>query len=362
MSRSIGLPLEIRRFLYRVAWAAAALVGACQQPESPPAVPLHSVWEAPPPARSEAAVAAPATSGPADPPIASVNGEAIGRGALVEELLATHGLDVLEKLMVTAALRQKAEALGITITPADVQAEYDDALRRIAGPVASVGTSWDGAEAGGFDRRTAEEVLNDFLAAKNVSRAEYMMRMRQNAYLRKLAQREVKVDDAALPDEYERAYGEKVLVRCIQVSSPEKVKQVRAALDDGKDFELIARQMSENRYVAARGGLLPPFTRYDDVPRLLRDAAFALRPGEVSSTIHENEAFYIIRLEKRFAASQVGIENVKDQLRARLRDRLVRERMDRVAAEVFNAAAIRIYDPAMREAFRRRYPEANVSE
>ncbi len=352
---------------------------ACQQPDREPGRPIHSVWESPP-AESPAAraetppapepVGGPATQPGAAPdvivgtpggrPIASVNGEPIDRTALVDALLESHGLDMLEKLIVTAALRQKAQAAGIAITNADVQAEYDDALRRISAPLDPLTelATRPATEPPPFDRTAAEGVLNEFLVSKNISRSEFMMRMQQNAYLRKLADREVKVDDAQLPEEYRRAYGEKVQVRCIQVGSPEAMKRVRAALDEKKDFELVARQMSENRVVAARGGLLPPFTRYDDVPRLLRDAAFALQPGQVSTTIHENNLFFVLKLEKRFPPSEVGVENVKDDLRRRIKDRLVRERMDTLAGEVFRAAAIEINDAALREAFRKRYPDA----
>jgi len=348
----------------------------CQSPERERTEPLHAVWESPPagveaaaparnpppvvnvPASRPIVVPASAPAGPADDPIATVNGERIMRSAFVDAVIEAHGVDTLEKFILTAALRQKAATMGLTISEADVQAEYDDALRRITAPFDASPPS--DSRPADFDRAAAEKVLEEFLVTKNIARSEFHMRMRQNAYLRKIAEREVKVDDSLLPDEYERAYGEKVQVRCIQVSSPEAAKRARAALDEGKDFELVARQMSENRVVAARGGLLPPFTRFDDVPRLLRDAAFALRPGQVSATIHENNQFFILRQERRFPPREVGIENVKDELRARIRARLVRQRMDLLAGEVFRGAAVQIHDPALREAFRKRYPDVRA--
>lgn len=380
------LTIRARFTGYVPALAAAALAAVgCQQQERERAQPLHAVWEtpAPPPAKpaptpppaarstTTQPTSAPvvAAAAPVTDTIATVNGEPIRRSAVVDALVESHGLDMLEKFIVTATLRQKANALGIAITDADVQAEYNDALRRIVAPMDAPGPigprSAAGAAAGalppGFDKAAAEKVLDEFLLAKNISRSEFTIRMRQNAYLRAIAERAVKADDSQLSDEYKRAYGEKVQVRCIQVSNPEAVKQVRAALDAGKDFELVARQMSENRIVAARGGLLPPFTRFDDVPKLLRDAAFALQAGQVSATIHENNLFFVLRLEKRFPPSDVGIDNVKDDLRARIKDRLVRERMDALAGELFRAAAVQIHDPALRDGFHNRYPETGPS-
>lgn len=368
-----------RRALRGAALAAAALaVVGCQPPDREPA-PLLSIWEspkpaaapsprppdAPPPVAATRPGSMPAV-GPADapsPPLAVVNGEPISRVAVVDALLDAHGLDMLEKFIMTAALRQRAASFGITITEADVRAEYDDALRRIAAPLDPLNDlATRPGEPGGpaFDRSAAEGVLDEFLVAKNIAQSEFMMRMRQNAYLRKLAAREVKVDESQLAEEYKRAYGEKVQTRCIQVSSPEAMRRVRDALGEGRDFELVARQMCENRVVAARGGLLPPFTRFDNVPKLLRDAAFALQPGQVSATIHENNLFFVLKLEKRFPPSEVGIENVKEDLRFRIRDRLTRERMDVLAGEVFRAAVVDIHDPALRDAYRKRYPDARV--
>lgn len=358
--------------LSRIAAGALAVsLSACEQPERQVATPIHAAWESPAPrpappkeewqppvdAPASRPVPAVAASAPADRSVddvvATVGGEAIARGALLDALVESHGVDLLEKFVLLAALKQKGAAAGITITEEDVEAEYLDALQRIAEPVQAGASS-------AFDRAGAERLLNDFLLAKNISRFEFRLRMRQNAYLRKLADREVVVDERELPAEYQRAYGERVKVRCIQMTSPESAQKVREALEAGKDFELVARTMSENPVTAANGGLLPPFSRFDDVPKLLRDTAFALPPGQVSPTIRENDAFYIIRVEQRFAPSQVGMENVKDELRRRIRDRLVRRRMDEMAGQVFRAAAVEIRDGRLRDAFRERFPDARL--
>lgn len=341
----------------------AVVVSGCGQSQRAEPAPIAEVWQAPPPSGANTPpgpttttsapspdVTSPRGSGPI---VATVNGDPIHESQLVDALVASHGADLLEKLVLLAALRQRANSLGIGITEADVAFEHDDALRRIAAPLSPAGTTE-------FDRKAAEAMLDQFLTAKNLSRAEFRLRMQQNAYLRKLAERDVKVDDRELPQEYERAYGEKVQVRCIQVASPESARKVGAALTEGKDFELVARQMNENAYLAANGGALPPFTRYDDVPKLLRDAAFALQVGQVSSPIHENNAFFVIRLEKRFPPSNVGVDNVKDDLRKRIRDRRVRERMDELARDLFQAADIRIGNSELLREFRRRYPDAQI--
>lgn len=345
------------------------VIAGCQQPDNRPAKPITTAWESPPaqeapkdawqppvtpaeqpPATPTASTQPDAAPAPDDSPIARVGDEPISRSMFFNTLVETHGVDLLEKYVLLAVLKQKAAAAGIVVSDDDVEAEYLDALKRIAAPMATDDKS-------PFDRAGAERLLNDFLVAKNISRIEFRLRMRQNAYLRKLSEREVSVDDKDLPTEYQRTYGERVKIRCIQMSNPEAVRRVRAALDEGKDFELVARTMSENPVTAANGGLLPPFSRFDDIPKLMRDAAFALQPGQVSTVIQEDQGYCIIRVEAKYPPSQVGVENVKDELRRRIQDRLVRQRMEKMAGELFNSANVEIEDATLRSAYRERYPK-----
>ena len=96
-----------------------------------------------------------------------------------------------------------------------------------------------------------------------------------------------------------------------------------------------------------------PFTRSDPgIPPLIRETAFGLKEGEVSTAIHEQNTYHLIKLERRFPASDVGYENVsKDKLRKSLLDRLTRIRQDALEGELFQSAAVDIRDPALRAAF-----------
>ena len=115
--------------------------------------------------------------------------------------------------------------------------------------------------------------------------------------------------------------------------------------------------MSENEFSAARGGQVSPFTRNDPgIPPLIRETAFGLKEGEVSTAIHEQNVYHVIKLEHRFPASEVGYENVnKDTLRRSLTDRLTRVRQDVLEGELFQSAAVDIRDPALRAAFAQKH-------
>ena len=313
--------------------------------------------------RPSAASTAPesATTGPAEPaaiggndvPIAFVNGEPIGRRQLSQMLMDSHGAAILEQLVLLTAAKQKAATRSIVVTSGDIQAAEDEALRRVAAPMGS-------PEGSTLDRATAEKLLTDFLRLKGLSQTEWKCRMEQRAYITKIAQAdlaETQITEEMLKNEYNLAYGEKVQIRHIQCASQEAINRA-AGLLKTKSFEQVAREISENAITREQGGLMPPFIAQDGaVPPLVRERAFAMQVGQTSDPLREGTWYHIIRIEKRYPASSVGFENVDQQvLRKRLIDRLVRQRVDALDAELFNKAKIDIRDRNLDRQFRQRHP------
>ncbi|HSW44015.1 MAG TPA: peptidylprolyl isomerase, partial [Phycisphaerae bacterium] len=287
-----------------------------------------------------------------DDVLALVNGEPIRRSTVAALLMECHGLSMLESLVLLAAAKQKAAQMSLTVTPADIKTAHEDALRQLSMP-------FIGPDRPPLDRPTAERLLNSFLATKNISRREWELRMEQRAYIARIASAEVaktEITEAMLRSQYEQDFGEKVQVRHIQLSSLAQVTRARALLAV-KDFELVARQMSENELTASQGGLMPPFTRKDPaVPPLLRETAFSLKVGEVSTAVHEQSWYHLIKVERRFPASSVTFENAdKDNLRGRVLDDLRSQRIDDLEQELFRGAAVDIRDINLNTMFRDKY-------
>lgn len=340
-----------------------SVVGCGPKPRPVVATPIANVWESPappvpPPPRPEPL----ADTEPADEadggsqPIAVINGEPLPRSALVNRLMESHGLAQLEQIILLTVARQRAGKLGLTVTPADVRAAHDEALRRLGTPISD-------PSARVLDAREAQRLLDDFLAAKNISRSEWDARMEQKAYLRKIAEAEVAqttITEEMLRNEYEQSYGEKVQIRHIQVGSLAAAARVRALLAANKDFELIARQMSENAMTASQGGLARPFTRNDPgVAPVLREVAFNLKPGQISEAVRDGNAYHILRLERRFPASDIGFENAdRNELRRRLINRLVQQREQDLEAELFQSAVVDIRNEVLARQFREKHRRA----
>jgi len=353
-------PARTKSGLLMSAGVLAAAVSGCAKPAPAPVGQVAQAWESPP-SGQQAVVIRPVrpagppaeTPAPASEPIATINGVAIPRKEFVDLLLEGHGLATLEALIVLEAARQQARSLGIELTQADIDAEYERQLIELSSPVGSATPTLP-------DRDVGERLLEQILARRNMSRREYMLLTERNAYLRKIAASQVKVTDDMLPAEYEKAYGEKVQIRHIQLASRSELTRVQSLLDSGEDFARLARQYSHNPLTRSKGGLLPPFARGDEVPKALQEAAFALKPGQISAPIFEDNWYHIIKLERRFPPSNVPLEHVADQLRRRLRDRLIRKRMDELAQKLFREAVVRIRDPVLRRQFQEKYPSGRT--
>ncbi len=283
-------------------------------------------------------------------PIATVNGKPITRDRLLNLLIESHGLSVLGQLIALEVTRQAAEAKGISITPDNIRAEYDKTLEQISTPVRT-------ASQPTLDKGARERILNRMLARRGLSLEEFNLAMERNAYLRKLAETQIKVDERALREHYEKMYGERVQIRHIQLNDWRDVAKVKRLLDAGTDFAEAARVHSQNVMTASDGGLLPPFSKdQDDVPPLLREAAFALQLGQVSSPLKIDSEYHMIMPVKRFPKSNVKFEHVKEVVRMKLIDQLLPEVMDQLEKELVEQARKRIVitHPGLRKQFEER--------
>lgn len=319
---------------------------------------VGDVWEEPtsPPAQQSpdladrTAMGTAGTAKEAPPtPIATVNGKPINRAAMMDLLIRTRGLSVLEELVARDLARQAAEAEGVSITPADIQAEYDRSLAQISSPVPTTTQPLLAKEA-------RETLLSEILRRRGLSREEFGMAMERQACLRKIAEKRLQITEPMLRTQYEMMYDARVQVRHIQVADWRDVSRVQKMLEAGKDFAEVARTCSQNLNTAPEGGLLPPFSRnQDDVPPLLRDAAFSLAVGQVSNPIRIDNDYHLIKPVQRFDRSQVQFEHVKEIVRMKLIERLLPEAMAKIERDLFNKAQIVITEPRLRQQFDEKY-------
>lgn len=71
-------------------------------------------------------------------------------------------------------------------------------------------------------------------------------------------------------------------------------EELLGRLKKNEDFAALAEKLSDDPTAKGRGGRLAPFSRPDMVPKF-SDAAFALRPGELSQVVETEFGFHIIK-------------------------------------------------------------------
>ncbi len=319
--------------MIRAALLTVVMLSWCGCTQSPgPATP-------PPPASLPAPATVPA-AGPAaagSAVMATVNGRPIYMEQLYRPLVEAHGLGIARMLIDNVLVEQEAAGRGVSVSGEEVEAEHRRSLEVIFSEKLTA------------DQR--QRVLEKLLARRGLTRRLWDATMRRNALLRKMVEAKVSVTEAMLKAEYARTYGEKVLLRHIQVPSLTEAEKIIRLLKQGADFADLARKYSTNTATAKDGGMLPPFSRDNaSVPRAIREAAFALKPGQISEIVQVGGEFHVLKLEQRIVPPAKNYDAAKEDLRRKLRRRLVQAAQENLLRELRRKAEVEYVNPVLRRA------------
>jgi len=191
-------------------------------------------------------------------------------------------------------------------------------------------------------------------------RAHMRKLMAADRYAEKVVERDVKVSEQDIDEFYEinpRLFkrAEQVKVRQILVAlAPDapadarakalaQLQELAARVRAGEPFDALARRHSDD---ATRqwGGEMDPFARGEKHPAF-DDAAFALKPGEVSAPVQTPRGLHLIRLDERLPASAVPLAEVRDRIRERLRATRGAEAIAREVEQLRDQGRIEVLTP-----------------
>jgi len=157
----------------------------------------------------------------------------------------------------------------------------------------------------------------------------------QEAFVRRAL--DTQLTEARLKEKFaaflkEQPAQEEVRARHILVDSEAKARDVLADLRKGADFAATARAKSSDGS-ARDGGDLGFFTRGDMVPEF-SDAAFALKPGEVTKEpVKSQFGYHIIKVESRRQQPAPTFEATREQLRTEMSQEVLTEVIDSLRAK-----------------------------
>ncbi len=141
------------------------------------------------------------------------------------------------------------------------------------------------------------------LQAAGYTKSSYKEYLKQSLAFQEGIKSHIKLTDADKKAAWESFHPE-VEARVILASSEDEANEIKKQIDDGGDFAEIAKEKSQDTTTKEDGGEIKFDSQSDTVPTEVKEAAFALKDGEVSGVVSAMDAstyqtaYYIVKMEK----------------------------------------------------------------
>ncbi|MBD2848405.1 peptidyl-prolyl cis-trans isomerase [Paenibacillus sp. IB182496] len=229
--------------------------------------------------------------------VGQVGGKAVTKDELLQALEQQFGKQVLYTLMVRRAIDLEAEAVGLSVSAAEVERE----LARMIDGYASEADFYQAME--GQLGLTKEQVAED---------AKYRLLLEQ------IAMRAVEVGEAevdAYIDSHPARFAPDIRVDLawILTETPRLAEQAVGELEDGASFAALARRYSMDEYTAEIGGEIGQVDLDDPfVDPAVLEAAAELEVGAIAGPLVVDDGYAVIRLNERTVSQQMDETRIRE--------------------------------------------------
>jgi hypothetical protein len=260
-------------------------------------------------------------------PAALVEGRVVDWGELRPLLNEAAGADVLADVVLDRMLVAELDDAGILITAQELDAERALFYETLSP-----------------DPDTAARLARQLRARQGLGRQRLDRLLRRNAALRALVRDRVEITEEAISRMYEIAHGPKRQARLIVAPTLNDAQAAINRVNAGELFADVAVEVSTDTS-AARGGLLEPISRADaSYPQALREAVWALEPGELSRPVFLGDRYAVLALLSVFDGDGADIDANRPQLERQVRLNQERILMDDLARRLLAGASVTIID------------------
>ncbi len=232
---------------------------------------------------------------------------------------------VLENLIARELLYQESQKKGIKIS----EEELNEQLTKLKAQFPN------------------EAEFNNALNRMNLTEASIKEKLKRDLSLKKLIEDEVApkvtVSDSDIRAFYEKnpeAFKQPERVKASHIlikvdpkadasqkaEAQKKIDLVKEKLQKGEDFGALAKEYSEGP-TGPKGGDLGYFTRGQMV-KPFEEAAFAMKPGEVSGTVETRFGYHLIKVTDKTPEGTMPYDDVKERLGEFLKQQKIQEEIN----------------------------------
>ena len=239
--------------------------------------------------------------------------------------------EVLENLINLELFYQESQKQGITVD----EAAIDEKLKNLK------------------ERFSSEPEFKSFLNKVNLSEAAIKSHIKREMAIQQFIDKQF-VQRITVSDEESKAYYDShpdlfkqpeqvrashILIKVDpgagesqKVEARKKVEKIQEKVRKGEDFAALAKEFSEGPS-SAKGGDLGYFRR-GQMAKPFEEAAFTLRPGEVSDIVETEFGYHLIKVIDKKPETTISYEDIKGKLEEHLKREKVRKEVRRQVEEL----------------------------
>jgi parvulin-like peptidyl-prolyl isomerase len=122
----------------------------------------------------------------------------------------------------------------------------------------------------------------------------------------------------------------------------EKAEQILEWLKKGEKFETLAAQYSDDKQSKAMGGSLG-YIKKGQMPKSFDEAAFSMKPGQISEVVETDFGYHIIRIEDHKDAATKTFDEVKDSILEQMKKEKAKSEVEEFIKKVEKDAGMEIH-------------------
>lgn len=244
-----------------------------------------------------------------------VNNQPISYDQVARECVAQHGVKVLDSMINRLIIQQECEKRGVVVKESEIKREVEEISGKFNLPI----DSW-------YQMLQAERDITPDQYHRDI--------IWPMLALKKLAGQEITVSEEDMRKAFERDYGPRVEARLILIDG--SIRRANDVWDectrDPDNFDALAQKYSADSNSRPLGGVVPAIRRHAMENKQIEDAAFKLKPGQISAVLQIKENRYMILKCEGF--TEPVVDDIRD-VWTELHATLVEEKTQQAVAAIF---------------------------